>query len=706
MNAQALLIELVTEELPPKALKKLSDAFAQEVTQSLESQHLLTPDNTVQQFAAPRRLAVLCSHVLDQAPEQDFAQKLMPVSVGLDADRNPTPALTKKLGAIGLSNLTPDDLHVESDGKKDFLVAKGKLPGAVLAQQIQSVIEQALSKLPIPKMMRYQLADGETSVKFVRPAHRLVLLHGSDVLDAEVLGIKSSNQSSGHRFMGAKDVVIASATAYEPALEAEGKVIPSFEKRKEMIAQQLQKQADERNADIGTGPEVEDLLEEVTSLVEYPCVYVGEFDEAYLQVPQECLILTMRLNQKYFPLFTKNGGKLTNQFLIVSNMELSDPSNIIKGNERVVEPRLADAKFFYETDKKTPLQDRLTKLSHVVYHNKLGSQLERSDRIAKIAAIIADSLGADTAQAEHAVKIAKNDLTSLMVGEFPELQGVMASYYAKLAGDPDAVVSALARQYAIRYDYPVSKTDVTAVILYVAERIETLTGIWGIGLLPSGERDPFALRRAALGVISAFEALAQSDDYKDQLHTLDLRAVLQFALGTFEQPLNPDTPKEVYDFILERYRNQLADAFARNEIDAVLIQRPPLSEVKARLSAVKEFAALPEAESLVAANKRINNLLKKVDEKLPEIREDLLSEAPERQLFDTMQKLSPESIKAYEGRDYSRALVIMAGVREAVDQFFNDVMVMADDEDLRKNRLALLQKLRDTMNQVADIASI
>ncbi len=507
-NIRPLLVELLTEELPPKALQKLGQAFAEGVRATLARHGLLADGCAVEPYATPRRLAVRLSAVLAQAPDQAYAEKLMPVKIGLTEDGKATPALQKKLAAKGLENIDLATLERESDGKQDYLVARGTAPGAALAAGLQEGIDAAIDGLPIPKVMRYQLADGETTVKFVRPAHGLIALFGADVVPVAALGLTAGRETLGHRYMSNGAIAIADADAYAATLAEKGRVVASFEGRRDEIQRQLLDHAGRLSATLGDDPEVAALLDEVTALVEHPTVYVGEFEEQFLQVPQECLILTMRLNQKYFPLFDPASGRLTHRFLIVSNMRTDNPVNIVEGNQRVVRPRLADAQFFFETDRKTPLAARVEQLGSIVYHNKLGTQLERVERVRAIARDVAGKLGGDVAAADRAALLAKADLGSNMVGEFPELQGIMGAYYAAGDGEPDSVVQALRTQYRNRYDTPVSQDDLTAATLFIAERAETLVGIWAIGLAPTGERDPFGLRRAALGLISAFEQLA------------------------------------------------------------------------------------------------------------------------------------------------------------------------------------------------------
>ena len=706
-QTRPLLVELFTEELPPKALQRLGQAFAETLRASLEQQHLLAEGCTVRPLATPRRLAAVFDAVLGQAPEQHYTEKLMPAKIGLDANRQMTPALQKKLQAKGLEHLGVDDLIIESDGKQDTLYARGIAAGESLQDGLQTALEQAITQLPIPKVMRYQLADGVSSVRFVRPAHRLVALWGTDIVPVEALGLQAGRHTEGHRFMSEGVLNIATAEAYETQLLEQGKVVAGFETRRADILQQLQRQADTLGATIGNDPEVEALLDEVTALVEHPTVYTGEFDPEFLRVPPECLILTMRLNQKYFPLFEPGSGKLTHRFLIVSNMRVADPSHIIEGNQRVVRPRLADAQFFFETDRRTRLEERLPQLAGSVYHNKLGSVLQRVERIRRIAGHIAAQLQADPTAADRAALLAKADLNSNMVGEFPELQGIMGAYYAEADGEAPDVVEAIRNQYRIRLDAPITPATLTSAVLFMAERLEVLVGIWGIGLVPTGERDPYGLRRAALGLISAYEQLAAGGQLVLNDHkTLSLEDLLGFAATTFEPgALAADTVPAVAGFVYERYRNQLA-AHDRNVVDAVLSLAPPLHQVLGRIQACAAFAQRPEAASLAAANKRISNLLKKAESDIGELDPGLYTEAAEQTLAERIAELAPLAEQQFAAGDFSASLATLAGSREAVDTFFNDVMVMVDDPAVRRNRLALLQKLHRSMNQVADISRL
>ena len=708
-NHESLLVELQTEELPPKSLKRLGETFAQALSQHLSDKGLLNTDSVITPLATPRRLAVHITAVAQAAADQSFTEKLMPVKVGLDENGQATPALLKKLAAKGLEHLDVNSLQTIDDGKQTYLVASGTAPGARLANTIDDALAAALQALPIPKVMRYQLADGQTSVSFVRPAHGLIILHGDKIVVGHALGLTANRLTLGHRFLATQPLSIESADRYVTQLATEGHVTASFGERRALIEASLRAKAGELDASLGQDPEVDALLDEVTALVEAPAVYVGTFEARFLDVPPECLILTMRLNQKYFPLFNPETGRLTHQFLIVSNMPIADPSAIITGNERVIRPRLADAEFFYLTDKRQPLINRVSALDTIVYHNKLGTQRARIERFRQIAAWLAQTLGNSGADVERAALLAKADLTTLMVGEFPELQGVMGSYYARADGESNAVINAIERQYQIRWHAPVTEPDVAGVILFMAERAETLVGIWGIGLAPTGERDPFALRRAALGLISAFEQLSAGGHLPLSMQTnLTLENLLAAARASFGDALNllPSTVTEVAQFVRERYRNQLLGQHTREAIEAVFALDPPLHQIEARIQAAETFMQTPEAPSLAAANKRISNLLKKVSDLPAALNPAALKEDAEKTLLNQIQSIAPVVDQFVALGEYGQALSTLATLKAPVDRFFEEIMVMADDLEVRRQRLALLSNLHHLMNQVADISRL
>jgi len=704
MTTKNLLVELFVEELPPKALKKLGEAFATVLADSLKAQGLAASDAVVSHFASPRRLAVHVCAVAAQAADKAVSQKLMPVAVGLDASGNATPALLKKLQALGADASAVSGLKRAMDGKAEALFYDSMVKGATLVDGLQKALLDSIAKLPIPKVMSYQLQSGcelpgWTSVSFVRPAHGLVALHGSDVVPVQALGLHAANSTEGHRFEAAvSPVVIADADAYAATLAKDGAVIASFAERRAEIVRQL----DAAAAQVGGGCKpIEDdaLLDEVTALVERPHVLICEFEAQFLEVPQECLILTMKANQKYFPLLDA-AGKLTNKFLVVSNINPEDASFVIGGNERVVRPRLADAKFFFDQDRKKTLASRVEGLGKVVYHNKLGTQGERVERVRAIAKAIAAQLGDATlvTQADQAAQLAKTDLVTDMVGEFPELQGIMGGYYALNDGLGDTVAHAIEDHYKPRFAGDALPRNAAGLVVALADKLETLVGMFGIGNLPTGDKDPFALRRHALGVI---RMLVEKD------LPLDVSALVQSAVPAFGS-LITDASGALVDFMFDRLAGSLREqGYSAQEVDAVLALRPQrLGDVAKRLAAVRAFAALSESPALAAANKRISNILKKTDDVDAHVSEVLLQEAAEKALFAAMQTVLPQAQGQWQAGDYTASLQSLAALRAPVDAFFEDVMVNAEQMDLRLNRLGLLKSLHVAMNRVADLSKL
>ncbi|CAM8629199.1 GlyS Glycyl-tRNA synthetase, beta subunit [Comamonadaceae bacterium] len=704
MTTKNLLVELFVEELPPKALKKLGEAFATVLADSLKTQGLVAADAAVTHFASPRRLAVQVAAVAAQAADKAVSQKLMPVAVGLDASGNATPALLKKLQALGADATAVSTLKRAMDGKAEALFYDSMVKGATLVEGLQKALLETISKLPIPKVMSYQLQSGcelpgWTSVSFVRPAHGLVALHGNDVVPVQALGLQSGNRTEGHRFEAAvSPVVIADADTYAATLAKDGAVIASFAERRAEIVRQL----DAAAAKVGGGCKpIEDdaLLDEVTALVERPNVLICEFEAQFLEVPQECLILTMKANQKYFPLLDA-AGKLTNKFLVVSNIKPDDASFVIGGNERVVRPRLADAKFFFDQDRKKTLASRVEGLGKVVYHNKLGTQGERVERVRAIAKTIASQLGDATlvAQADQAAQLAKTDLVTDMVGEFPELQGIMGGYYALNDGLGETVAHAIEDHYKPRFAGDALPRNTAGLVVALADKLETLVGMFGIGNLPTGDKDPFALRRHALGVI---RMLVEKD------LPLDVSALVQSAVPAFGS-LITDASGALVDFMFDRLAGSLREqGYSAQEVEAVLALRPQrLGDVAKRLTAVRAFAALPESPALAAANKRISNILKKTDDVDAHVSEVLLQEAAEKALFAAMQTVLPQAQGQWQAGDYTASLQSLAALRAPVDAFFEDVMVNAEQMDLRLNRLGLLKSLHVAMNRVADLSKL
>ncbi|WP_422844117.1 glycine--tRNA ligase subunit beta [Acidovorax sp. M2(2025)] len=711
MTTQNLLVELFVEELPPKALQKLGDAFATVLGDQLKAQGLAMAASVVTAYASPRRLAAHVTAVADKAADKAVQQKLMPVSVGLDAGGNATPALLKKLQALGADVSNPAAavaaLKRAQDGKAEALFYDSVVPGASLQDGLQKALHESIAKLPIPKVMSYQLETdcelpGWTSVHFVRPAHGLVALHGSTVVPVKALGLTAGNRTQGHRFEAAvSPVVLADADSYAATLQQDGAVIASFAERKAEIARQLAAAA----AKVGNGARpIEDdaLLDEVTALVERPNVLICQFEEQFLDVPQECLILTMKANQKYFPLLDA-AGKLTNKFLVVSNIRPEDTSFVTGGNERVVRPRLADAKFFFDQDRKKTLESRVAGLSKVVYHNKLGTQGERMERVCSIAKFIGEKLGGSelAEKAVLAARLSKADLLTDMVGEFPELQGIMGNYYARNDGLSEEIANAISDHYCPRFSGDFLPTSLVGVSVALADKLETLVGMFGIGNLPTGDRDPFALRRHALGVI---RMLVEKD------LPLDLDALLAGAVPAFGDKITDATPA-LADFIYDRLAGSLREqGYRAQEVDAVLALRPQrLALVEKQLAAVRAFAALPEAPALAAANKRVGNILKKAEVEGPvdaHVNPELLREQAEQDLFTALQRFVPEANAQFDAGDYTASLQTLAVLRAPVDAFFDDVMVNAEQMDLRLNRQGLLKTLHEAMNRVADLSRL
>ena len=728
-----LLVELFVEELPPKALNKLGEAFASVLFQTLKLQGLTFDHSVVTAFATPRRLAAHVSYVADKAADKQVSQKLMPASVGLDASGKATPALLKKLQSLGLDENAVSQLKNENN----TLFLDALQAGVTLQDGLQKALDEALAKLPIPKVMTYQLADGWSSVNFVRPAHGLVAMHGSSVISINTLGLQSSNTTSGHRFEAKNEkITLNHADTYAEQLLNEGAVIASFAERRAEIERQLNAAAAKENLK----PIDDDaLLDEVTALVERPNVLLGQFEEIYLEVPQECLILTMKANQKYFPLLDAN-NKLTNKFLIVSNISPKDPSAVIQGNERVVRPRLADAKFFFDQDRKKTLESRIAGLDKVVYHNKLGSQGQRTQRVRAIAKAIGQQLGGDNlaAQADQAAMLAKADLVTDMVGEFPELQGIMGRYYAQHEGLDNEVAYAIEDHYKPRFAGDELPRSPVGICVALADKLETLVGLFGIGEKPTGDKDPFGLRRYALGVIRllidnnlslgkltgiAIESFPSNSSVEFGFNIASLddfiyeRLKNYFQISSFDEAAIAKFETSNQRFYHEDATERLG--FSPQQIEAVLSQRPSyLLTVKPKLEAVRTFALLSEAPALAAANKRVSNILKKAQTEIngdlvthnlkakAEVNISLLQEPAEIALNAALSKVKPEADKLFETGDYTNSLKALAALKAPVDDFFDNVMVNADDVALKNNRLGLLAILHQTMNRVADLSKL
>ena len=705
-----LLVELFVEELPPKALKKLGESFASTLAASLKASGLAAADAAVTPFASPRRLAVHVTGVAARAADKAVQQKLMPVAVALTADGQPTPALLKKLASVGADASVVPSLKRQPDGKAEALFLDSVVAGASLQEGLQKALDEALARLPIPKVMSYQLADGWTSVNFVRPAHGLVALHGADVVPVATLGLVAGRTTTGHRFEAANPTVtLRDADSYADQLVGEGAVIPGFDARRAEIVRQLAAAA----ARQGLKPiDDEALLDEVCALVERPNVLTCQFEPEFLEVPQECLILTMKANQKYFPLLDAQ-AKLTNKFLIVSNIRPEDPSAVIGGNERVVRPRLADAKFFFDQDRKKTLESRVAGLAKVVYHGKLGTQGERTERVRALTHLIVRQLGEHQAasvqshdelqmlahKADQAALLAKTDLLTDMVGEFPELQGIMGGYYARFEGLRDGVAIAIEDHYKPRFAGDALPRNHTGTVVALADKLETLVGLFGIGQLPTGDKDPFALRRHALGVIRILV---------EKNLPLDLPELLRSAAPVFGGLIEDPTPK-LLPFFADRLAVSLREqGYSAQEVDAVLALAPTrLGEVPRRLAAVRAFAGLPEAASLAAANKRIGNILKKAEGEVEaKVNTALLQEAAEQALFEALGTVQPEADRLFAQGDHAGSLKALAALKTPVDAFFDDVMVNAEDAQLRANRLGLLKTLHEAMNRVADLSRL
>jgi glycyl-tRNA synthetase beta chain len=716
-----LLVELLTEELPPRSLKALSDAFAERVLNGLVQRQLKDRAPQAEAFATPRRLAVLIPDVLSRSPDRTATTRLMPSKVAFDGEGKPTVALQKRLEKEGL---TPDAalprLERATEGNAEYVCISLTVPGLVLDNVLGKVVEEALEKLPIPKVMRW----GAGEAKFVRPVHGLVMLHGSRVVPGSILGLGAGRKTAGHRFLGKKAIVLKQARDYAKALRTSGKVIAGFDARRKEIERTIRRlerklkvsaistsgeladfAGDARLGDIGACHRAlraakDDLLPEVTALVELPAAYVGRFDEGFLDLPMECLTLSMRQHQRYFPCFDRN-GRLVSTFLIVSNLETPDGRQIVGGNERVLRARLSDAKFFYDQDRKTRLEARVQRLANVVYHAKLGSQLQRVERIRLLAGTIARRLDANDLQAERAALLSKADLLTEMVGEFPELQGIMGRYYALHDGEPPEVADAIEAHYQPRYAGDELPRGNVAVALALSDKLDTLAGMFGIGQAPTGDRDPFGLRRAALGVI---RILIERD------LPLSLHDLVNLAFTGYGRKV-ADAHADLQEFVFDRLAGYLKDrGYTALEIDAVVARgNDRISDTVRQLEAVRAFNKLPEAQSLAAANKRVVNILKQAEakgESFANVALDELKEPAERALFEALASASLHAAPLLQQGDFTGYLKSFAVLKSPVDAFFDSIMVMVEDRELRKSRLALLADLRTEMNRIADISKL
>ena len=682
MSVQDFFVEIGTEELPPKALKTLATAFSDNIVEELAKHNLSHGD--VSWYAAPRRIAVRVNQLALQQQDKVVEKRGPALAAAFDADGQPTKAAAAWAASNGI---TADQAERLETDKGAWLIHKALIKGESTASLLPAVITTALAKLPIAKPMRW----GNSTAEFIRPVHTVTLLLGDDVVPATILGKESGRVSYGHRFHAPEKVSINSADDYLGTMRA-AFVMADFAERKAFIAAEVAKTAASLN---GLVQMDEALLEEVTSLVEWPVVLVGSFEESFLQVPAEPLISTMKDNQKYFPL-VDNNGKLLNKFIFVANIESKDPSQIISGNEKVVRPRLSDAQFFFVTDAKTKLVDRLPALSTVLFQQKLGTLLEKSERIAKVAAFIAGKIGADVTHAERAGLLSKTDLMTNMVGEFPEVQGVMGMHYARLDGEPEAVAVALNEQYKPRFAGDSLPSQLEACAVAIADKMDSLVGIFGIGQAPKGDKDPFALRRAAIGALRIM--------VEKQL-PLDLIELIEFSKTTFGDKLTQArVSDEVLDFMLGRFRAWYeGEGFGVDVIQAVLARRPTNpADFDRRVKAVAEFRKLDAALALAAANKRVANILAKVEGEIANtVNAALLQEEAEQALHSTI--VAEQAYQAGQ-HSYAEGLAHLAAMREVIDNFFDKVMVNADDAAVRANRQALLKQLRELFLQVADIS--
>tara|TARA_B100000686_G_scaffold22642_1_gene20693 strand:- start:6291 stop:8369 length:2079 start_codon:yes stop_codon:yes gene_type:complete len=687
VRTENCLVELGTEELPPKALKSLGEAFATQFEAALTQADLSF--DSVSWFAAPRRLAVYVSGLAEGQADKVVEKRGPAVSAAFDADGNPTKAAQGWARGNGIDVADAERLVTD---KGEWLLHKAHVPGQSVVELLEGLINQAVSKLPIPKPMRW----GNYNTQFIRPVHTLCVLYGSEVVNLSVLGLTSGRVVQGHRFHGEGRFELDHADNYASALEQQY-VLADFEARKDKVRQQLEDAAQS----LSLKPDYnEDLLEEIASLVEWPVVLQAGFDEAFLAVPKEALIYTMKDDQKYVPLLDSDGA-LSNTFLFVTNIESRDASQVISGNEKVIRPRLADAEFFFNSDKKTTLESRLESLETVLFQKQLGTLKEKSERISALSAFIASQIDATETQAARAGLLAKTDLMSNMVMEFPDVQGVMGKYYALNDGEDAPVAEALYEQYMPRFAGDALPSSGVSASVALADKLDTLVGIFGIGQLPKGDKDPFALRRAAIGVLRIVTELSLP---------LDLETLVSKAIDVYGDKLtNAETQSQVVDFVLGRFTALLQDqAIAIDVIQAVAARRPTKpADYLARVHAVDKFRALEEAEALAAANKRVANILAKQNVEVTDtvnIDESLLAEEAEKALYVELKAAQKEVDIAVPSQDYTRILTALATLRNVIDNFFDNVMVMADDEAVKNNRLALLSLLRQLFLTTADIS--
>ncbi len=686
MSTDTLLVELGTEELPPKALKSLGLAFRDGIVNGLRQRQLGHGD--VQWFATPRRLAVLIADVQLQAPDKNIEALGPPVDRARDEEGNWTPAAS---GFARKQGVEPEQLQTIDTPKGQRLGLRSTVAGVSASDALNDIIKDTVQALPIPKRMRW----GASREEFVRPVHWIVAMLGANSDHGEILGLSTGNVTRGHRFYGSSAIVLDKPEQYVEAL-AEARVMASFEQRQQSIREQVEVEASAIGATAVIDP---DLLDEVTGLVEWPVALTGSFEERFLQVPQEALVSSMKEHQKYFHL-VDDEGQLKPNFITIANIESKDPIQVIAGNERVIRPRLSDAAFFFETDKKTPLVDRVSSLGSIVFQQKLGTLQDKTERVGRLAAALAPQVGAPVELAQRAALLSKADLVTDMVLEFSDMQGIAGSYYALHDGEQADVASALAQQYWPRFAGDRLPETTTACTLGLADRLDTLVGIFGIGQPPTGSKDPFALRRASLAVLRIIVEKGLD---------LDLRECLELAASQYPEGIIADgTTAQVLDYMIERFRAWYEDenipAEVFKAVSARNISRP--LDIQRRVQAVHAFSQLPEAQSLAAANKRVSNILGKLDDsyRFSEVSADLLSEPQEIALSQQIERLAETCGQHLAQDEYTEALACLAGLREPVDAFFDDVMVNVEDDDLRNNRLNLLKHLRDLFLGVADIS--
>lgn len=677
------LIELGTEELPPTQLRTLAEAFASNFTTELKEAEL--DHQGIKWFAAPRRLALKVTELAESQADKVVEKRGPAVSAAFDAEGNPTKAAQGWARGCGIAVEQAERMVTD---KGEWLLFKQEVKGQSTTAIVVELAAKALAKLPIAKPMRW----GDKTTQFIRPVKTLTILLGSELIEGEILGVQSSRTLRGHRFMGEQEFTIESAEQYPEILETRGKVMADYEARKALILADAQKAA----AAIGGLADLEDeLVEEVTSLVEWPVVLTAKFEEEFLKVPSEALVYTMKGDQKYFPVYTED-KKLLPNFIFVSNIESKDPRQVIEGNEKVVRPRLADAEFFFNTDRKRPLIDRLPELDSAIFQKQLGTIKDKTDRITELAGYIANKIGADVEKSERAGLLAKCDLMTSMVFEFTDTQGVMGMHYARHDGEAEEVALALNEQYMPRFAGDTLPSDGVSTAVALADKLDTIVGIFGIGQAPKGS-DPFALRRASLGVLRIIV------EYGYDLDLVDLIAKAKSLFGS--RLTNESVEHEVIDFMLGRFRAWYQDqGFSIDVIQAVLARRPTKpADFDQRVKAVSHFRTLDAAEPLAAANKRVSNILAKFEGDLPErVDETLLTEEPEQALYQAL--ATPAVSIELKNGGYQQQLTQLAELREPVDKFFDNVMVMADDEALKKNRLTLLNQLRNLFLQIADIS--